>query len=291
MRREQPAYTKVRLGAQPFRYERIGGLLDTVVNELVRALQVLDQFQTNGVPEIRTDVLVRFPENDRKHLDLGDVAEAGELLQRRLGLDGQAGQLSDHKVHDIVGVTLDVKAIELPAPARRVMIEAEQPLFGERGNELNGETRIATRLLVHQSRQRGRTVRLAAKRIRNEPSQVFAGKRRKTTLLHQGSRRADRLQRPHKRVRGTDFVVLVGADQQQVPHFRVRNQMLKEVERRRIQPLQIIKEQRERVLLAREHPEEALENQLEAVLRVLRRQVRDRWLFPNHQLQLANEVD
>src|SRR5712664_3391825 len=67
--------------------------------------------------------------------------------------------------------------------------------------------------------------------------------------------------------------------------------MLEEVERCCIQPLQIIEEQRERVLLAREHPEEALENHLEAVLRVLRRQVRDRWLFPNHELQLGNEVD
>src|ERR1700731_5256053 len=65
MRREQPSDAQVRLGAQPFRYERIGGLLDTVVDELVRTLQVLDQLQTNGIPEIRTDVLVRFSENDR----------------------------------------------------------------------------------------------------------------------------------------------------------------------------------------------------------------------------------
>ena len=50
MRREQPADAQVRLGAQSFRYERIGGLLDTVVDELVRALQVLDQLQTNGAP-------------------------------------------------------------------------------------------------------------------------------------------------------------------------------------------------------------------------------------------------
>src|SRR6202047_4832371 len=92
MRHEQSSDAELRLAAQPCRYERIGGLLDTVVDELVRALQVLDQLQTNGVPEIRTDVLVRFPENDRKHRDLGDVAEAGELLQSRLGLDGQAGQ-------------------------------------------------------------------------------------------------------------------------------------------------------------------------------------------------------
>src|SRR5258707_7385025 len=67
--------------------------------------------------------------------------------------------------------------------------------------------------------------------------------------------------------------------------------MLEEVERCCIQPLQIIEEQRERVLLAREHPEEALENHLESVLRVLRRQVRDRWLFPNHEFQLGNEID
>src|SRR5713101_102687 len=182
------------------------------MDELVRALQVLDQLQTNGVPEIRTDVLVRFAENDRKDRDLGDVAEAGELLQRRLGLDGQAGQLPDHEVHYIVGVPLGVNAIELLVPARGVRIEAEQPLFGERRNELYGEKRTATRLLVHQSRQRGGIVRRAAKRIRNEPPQVFAGERRKTDLLHDRSRLADSIERGHKRIRGTDLVVPIGPD-------------------------------------------------------------------------------
>src|SRR5882724_10648251 len=115
---------------------------------------MFDQLQTNGVPEIRTYVLVRFPENHREHRDLGGVTEAGELLQRNLGLDWQTGQLPDHEVHHVVSVLLGVNAIELPAPARRVMIEAEQPLFGERRNEMKGEERIASRLLVHQLRQR-----------------------------------------------------------------------------------------------------------------------------------------
>jgi hypothetical protein len=44
-------------------------------------------------------------------------------------------------------------------------------------------------------------------------------------------------QRPYQRVHGADLVVPVGADQQQVPHFRVRNQVFKEVERCCIQPL------------------------------------------------------
>src|SRR5580700_6456842 len=67
--------------------------------------------------------------------------------------------------------------------------------------------------------------------------------------------------------------------------------MLEEVERRGIQPLQIVEEQRERVLLAREHPDEAPEHHLEAVLRILRRQLSDRWLSPDHELQFGNEVD
>ena len=53
----------------------------------------------------------------------------------------------------------------------------------------------------------------------------------------------------------------------------------------------IVEEQRERVLLAREHPEEAPERHLETALHVMGRQLRDRWLFSDHELQLGNEVD
>src|SRR5260370_22964128 len=116
------------------------------MDELVRAFHLLDQFKTNSVPKIQTDLVLRFPEDTRKYRDVGGVAEAGELLQRRLGLDGQSGQSSDHEVHHIVGVPLGAKTIELPVPARRVMIEAQQPLFGERRNELHGEKRMAAGL-------------------------------------------------------------------------------------------------------------------------------------------------
>src|ERR1700692_2261008 len=67
--------------------------------------------------------------------------------------------------------------------------------------------------------------------------------------------------------------------------------MLEKVERCCIQPLQIVKNECERVLLAREHAEEAPECHLEAVLCIRRRQVRDRWLFPDHEFQFANDVD
>ena len=178
VRREQPPDSKVRLGAQLFRDQRIGGFLNAVVDEPVGARQALDQFLTNGLPQSRVDLLLRSPEDDRKHRDLGDVSETGKLLQRLLRFGRQAGELPDHQVHHVVGVALGVNAIEVPGPARAVMIEGEQTLFGERGKELNGEKRIAGRLLVHQLRERGGALRLAAKRIRNQLPDIFAGERR-----------------------------------------------------------------------------------------------------------------
>ena len=224
------------------------------------------------------DLLVRFPENDRKHRDLGDVAEAGELLQRGLGLGGQAGQLPDHEVHHIVGVPLGVKAIELPAPARRVVIEAEQSLFGERRNELKGEKRIATRLIVHQLRERRGALRLAAKRIHDHLPQVVTGEGRQADLLHARSGLADRVELARQRMSAIDFVVPVGADQHQVLQIRLGQQILEQVERRRVEPLQIVEEQRQRMFRPGEDADEASEHQLEPRLRLLRRQLRNRRL-------------
>ena len=87
---------------------------------------------------------------------------------------------------------------------------------------------------------------------------------------------------------GTDLVVPVGPDQQQVPHLRIGHQVLQQFQRRRIQPLQIVEEQRERVLRPGERAEEAPEHHLEAVLRILRRQVRDGRLFPDDELQFRD---
>src|SRR5436190_6192030 len=118
------------------------------MDKAVNALQTYNQLQTDRLPQIRADLLLRGPVNDRKCRDFVDVAEAGKLLQCSLGLGGQAGQLPDHQVHHVVGVTLGVNAIETPGPARVAMVEGQQSLFGERREELDREKRIAGRLLM-----------------------------------------------------------------------------------------------------------------------------------------------
>ena len=155
------------------------------------------------------------------------------------------------------------------------MIEGEQSFLGERRQELNGEERIAGGLLVHQLRERRSALRLAAKSIRNQLPKVLTGERRKHDLLHLSASGLDGVELAHQRMGRSDFVVPVGADQQQVLHIRPGQQVLEQIERRRVEPLQVVEEQRQRMLRPREHADEAPEHQLEAALRVLRRQAQE----------------
>ena len=132
---------------------------------------------------------------------------------------------------------------------------------------------------------------LAVQGIGDEPADIVEPEGRQHDLLHSRSGLADRLQRPHERVRRTDLVVAVGPDQHQVPHVRIGNQVLQEFKGCRVQPLQIVEEQRKRVLRPGERAEEPPEHQLEAVLRILRRQVWNGRLFPDDELHLRDEID
>ena len=113
------------------------------------------------------ELRLRGPACHAKCRNLRNVAQAGKKLEGLLGCAGQAVQLADHEVDDIIGVTLGVNACEVPGPLRRTMVKGEQPLFGKRRNKLDGEKRVAPRLLVQQERQRRRPLRCAAERIRD----------------------------------------------------------------------------------------------------------------------------
>src|SRR5262245_59630588 len=87
-----------------------------------------------------------------------------------------------------------------------------------------------------------------------------------------------------------DFVVPVCAYQQHVPRVRMVQQMFEQIECGRVEPLQIIEEKRKRMLRPGKHSQESTKNELEPSLRVLRRQLRDRTLFADDELQLRDQV-
>jgi hypothetical protein len=76
-----------------------------------------------------------------------------------------------------------------------------------------------------------------------------------------------------------------------MPYLRVREQVLKKVECGGIEPLQIVEEQRKRMFRACEHVDEATEDELEPILRLLRRKMRNRRLRADYDLQFRDEID
>src|SRR5262249_7060923 len=87
-----------------------------------------------------------------------------------------------------------------------------------------------------------------------------------------------------------DFVVPVRADQHQVPYIGLSEEVLDQIERCRVQPLQIVEEQGERMLGLREHTDESPQDEPESALSVLERKVGDRRRLAADELQFGNEV-
>src|SRR5262249_2441295 len=74
-------------------------------------------------------------------------------------------------------------------------------------------------------------------------------------------------------------------------HVGVRQKVVEERQLRRVEPLHVVEEERQGMLRPGEDAEEAPEHQLEAPVRVLGRQLRDRWLVAEDARELGDEVD
>ena len=85
---------------------------------------------------------------------------------------------------------------------------------------------------------------------------------------------ADGVQLAHQGVGRADLIVPISSDQQKILQLGRHQQALEQIESGGVQPLQIVKEEGERMLGPREYADEAPQDELKAPLRILRRQVR-----------------
>ena len=99
------------------------------------------------------------------------------------------------------------------------------------------------------------------------------------------ARRSSSLMREHERMRGHDFVVAAGRDQQQRMRAGGRQQRRQQAQARRIRPLHVVEEYDQRTVLAAEHLQEVLEDVVEAVLRFGRFERRERRLRADDAFQ------
>ena len=206
--------------------ERIGRLLDAIVEECIRAARTKDEAGPNSFPQRYVCRFVVRLVNQCKRLRLGSMPQAGQLAENLLSRRRQTTQLRRHEICDVVGVTLGANAIQVPEPSPFTIVECEQTLLDKYGNQLNGEEWIARRLLMNQFCQRGDAFGFAVKSIPNQPSQVFTGERRKDNFVHDRARLADRFELADQRMGGIDLVVPVSPDQHQMLYVRLGQQIL-----------------------------------------------------------------
>src|SRR6185437_15903343 len=98
------------------------------------------------------------------HVELVAVPHASELLERLLRVRGEAVQLANHQLHDVVGVALFENAMRVPSPAPCTVVKAEQSFLSQCRNELDAEEGVPRRLVVNQPCERSGALRLAMKR-------------------------------------------------------------------------------------------------------------------------------
>src|SRR5262245_14819838 len=91
-------------------------------------------------------------------------------------------------------------------------------------------------------------------------------------------------------MRCSDFVVAIGADEKKIAEIGPTQQVFQEVERRCVEPLQVVEEQRQRMLRPSEDADELPKQDLETPLSVLWRKLRDWWRLSDDVLHFRDEI-
>src|SRR5271166_6413325 len=99
---------------------------------------------------------------------------------------------------------------------------------------------------------------------------------------------ADCLQRQHQRMTGCHLVVPIRADQEKMADTRISDELFEQSECRWIKPLEVIKEQDQRVFLLGENHKELPKDCLESVLSFKRQKFRHGLLLTNYQFQFGD---
>ena len=84
--------------------------------------------------------------------------------------------------------------------------------------------------------------------VGDNPAYILEPERLQDDLQHPSAGLTDRRHPQHQRMRGSGLLIPIGADEKQVIEIRLGQQVLEKLERRNVQPLQVVEEQRQRML-------------------------------------------
>lgn len=289
---QQPAADLQMQGGAPLLGDRaVGGFLHPVMGEGQTVARAEQELGAQRLFHRRQDGVLAAVIDHGQGGEVGAAAQTGDALQVGAHRFRQAAKAVGHQFDDVVGEALFADARNAPHPAADGAVEAEKLVVHQRGQELDGEERIAAGLVVHQFDQRRHLGGVGVQRVGHQPAEVVARQRRQHDIGHRQAALADIGQRQHQRVGAVHLVVAERADQQQMPHVRVAQQMLQQLQAAGVDPLQVVQEQHQGLVGPREHHQEAAEHRQEAHQRLVGRQFGQSRLLADQVLKLRDQVD
>ena len=306
---QEPTDAEVRVPARLGAEARVRGLLHAVVEEAEPRRRAVRHVQGRvrghvAVPALGQEeaLLDRLPEprrggrlgllaHQRERLQIEARADAGGELERALAGLGELPDALGHERADAVAHAAVADPIDVPAPAPRRGIEGDQAARVERAEELGDEERVALGLARDQRGElaRGRLAGAAHGAL----DELFDVRRFERAEAHlAGLERAplDLVEGDHQGVRAVDLVVAVGADEEEIAAGGVAHQERQQPERAGVGPLQIVEEEDQGVRGLGEDAEEALEDDVEPVLRLGRPERGHLGLRADQQRHLGDHV-
>ena len=98
---------------------------------------------------------------------------------------------------------------------------------------------------MHQLCERQSELRFAAQSVRNQLPQMLSTQRPKRDLRYLSAGGFDGGKLLHQGMGDGDFVITIRANQDQMIHVRVRQQIFEQIECRCVEPLQVVEEERQ----------------------------------------------
>jgi hypothetical protein len=233
----------------------------------------------------------RLVEEVCEQAELEAVADAGGGADRLLGLPRQ---LRDHLGEQIDDVGHDLRlfdAREVPAPSGLLPVKDQEPGSIQISEEMAHEERIARRLPPDDRGQLGHVGGLGAQRVTQERHQRIGVERAQRDACDRRAAGSNRLQRSAHGMVGIELIAAARAQDQKRADLRIDRHRAEQLQRRRVDPLQIVEEQHERRTFGGERAHEGREHQLKTVFIFRRADLGHRRLIAEERAQIGNRID
>jgi hypothetical protein len=266
-------------------------LLHALVQELIPALDRDHQPPLLRLAQRRRGLVRALLQQRRQQPQLAAQAHARRRADRRPGRRRQLAQPVRQQRPEVVRQLRLRGLLRPPLPHPELAAEAQRPLLVQGLREQAQQERVARAARVGQVDQRREVLRTRVQRLGQPRRHLVAPQRADRLAQRRDLAGRQRRQRRRQRAARLGLVAAEARDHQQVPRIPGAEDLVEQLQGRRVAPLQVLEHHHQRLLRARQPAQQLAEHPTKAVGPLDRRQRRHRRLRAEGERQLRQHVE